>query len=107
MAVEMPKVRRNEAKHPWESFPACQSPYHQPRKGAGTYKGHAPEGTKRRSLNSKNNTLNGKPFRKGNATAQLPTVPTLLRCEDNNVDSAHVQPHYYRVRHVEPCHHLG
>ncbi len=30
-----------------------------------------------------------------------------FRCEDNNVAFTHVQPHYYRVRSVEPCHHLG
>ncbi len=27
--------------------------------------------------------------------------------ENNNVNFMHVQPHYYRVRQVEPCHHLG
>ncbi len=30
-----------------------------------------------------------------------------FRCEDNNVDLMSVQPHYYRVRQVEPCNHLG
>ncbi len=30
-----------------------------------------------------------------------------FRCEDNNVDLTHVQPHYYRVWQVEPCHQLG
>ncbi len=30
-----------------------------------------------------------------------------FRCEDNNVAFANVQPHYHRVRQVEPCHHLG
>ncbi len=30
-----------------------------------------------------------------------------FRCEDNNVAFMNVQPHYYRVRQVEPCHHLG
>ncbi len=30
-----------------------------------------------------------------------------FRREDNNVSLAHVQPHYYRVRQVEPCHQLG
>ncbi len=30
-----------------------------------------------------------------------------FRCEDNNVAFTHVQPHYYRVRRVEPCHPLG
>ncbi len=30
-----------------------------------------------------------------------------LRCEDNNVAVTNVQPHYYRVRQVEPYHHLG
>ncbi len=30
-----------------------------------------------------------------------------LRCESNNVAFTNVQPHYYRVRQVEPCHHLG
>ncbi len=27
--------------------------------------------------------------------------------EDNNISFMHVQPHYYRVRQVEPCHHSG
>ncbi len=34
----------------------------------------------------------------------------LERCfqyEDNNVAFMNVQPHYYRVRQVAPCHHLG
>ncbi len=26
------------------------------------------------------------------------------RSEDNNVDFTHVQPHYWRVQRVEPCH---
>ncbi len=30
-----------------------------------------------------------------------------FRCEDNIVDFTHVQPHYYRVWQVEPCHKLG
>ncbi len=30
-----------------------------------------------------------------------------VRREDNNVDFTHVQPHYYRVQQVEPCHQLG
>ncbi len=30
-----------------------------------------------------------------------------FRCEDNNVAFTNVQPHYYRVRQVEPCHQLG
>ncbi len=30
-----------------------------------------------------------------------------FQCEDNNVAFANVQPHYYRVRHGEACHHLG
>ncbi len=30
-----------------------------------------------------------------------------FRFEDNNVEFTHVQPHYYRVRQVEPCHQLG
>ncbi len=30
-----------------------------------------------------------------------------FRCEDNNVDITHMQPHYYGVRQVEPCHQLG
>ncbi len=29
------------------------------------------------------------------------------RYEDNNVAFTNVQPHYYRVRQVEPCHHVG
>ncbi len=29
-----------------------------------------------------------------------------FRCEDNNVDFTDVQPHYYHVRQVEPCHRL-
>ncbi len=28
-------------------------------------------------------------------------------CEDNNVALTDLQPHYYRVRQVEPCHQLG
>ncbi len=30
-----------------------------------------------------------------------------FQCEDNNVALTNVQPHYYRVRQVELCHHLG
>ncbi len=30
-----------------------------------------------------------------------------FQCEDSNADVVHVQPHYYRVRQVEPCHQLG
>ncbi len=30
-----------------------------------------------------------------------------FRCEDTNVAFTNVQPHYYRVRQVEPCHHSG
>ncbi len=30
-----------------------------------------------------------------------------FRCEDNNVNCMHGQPHYYCVRQVEPCHQLG
>ncbi len=30
-----------------------------------------------------------------------------IRCEDNNVAFMHVQPHFYRVWQVEPCHRLG
>ncbi len=30
-----------------------------------------------------------------------------FRCEDNNGDLVHVQPQYYRVRQVEPCHRFG
>ncbi len=30
-----------------------------------------------------------------------------FRCEDNNVAFTNVQPHYYCVRQVEPCQHLG
>ncbi len=30
-----------------------------------------------------------------------------FRCEDNNIAFTNVQPHYYRVRQLEPCHHLG
>ncbi len=30
-----------------------------------------------------------------------------FRSEDNNVDFTQVQPHYYRVRQVEPCDKLG
>ncbi len=30
-----------------------------------------------------------------------------FRCEDNNVKFTNVQPHYYRVLQVEPCHQLG
>ncbi len=30
-----------------------------------------------------------------------------FRCQDNNVAFTNVQPHYYRVRLVEPRHHLG
>ncbi len=30
-----------------------------------------------------------------------------FRCGDNNVAFTNVQLHYYRVRSVEPCHHLG
>ncbi len=30
-----------------------------------------------------------------------------FRCEDNNVAFTNVQPHYHRVRQVEPCYHLG
>ncbi len=30
-----------------------------------------------------------------------------FRCEDNNVAFTNVQPHFYRVRQVEPCHRLG
>ncbi len=30
-----------------------------------------------------------------------------FRCEDNNVTFTNLQPHYYRVRQVEPCRHLG
>ncbi len=30
-----------------------------------------------------------------------------FRCEDNNVDFTHVQPHYYRMWQVESCHQLG
>ncbi len=29
------------------------------------------------------------------------------RCEDNNVSFMRVQPHYYRVWQVVPCHRLG
>ncbi len=29
-----------------------------------------------------------------------------FRCEDNNVSFMHVQPHYYRVRQMEPHHQL-
>ncbi len=29
-----------------------------------------------------------------------------FRCEDNNVAFTHVQPQYYRVRQMEPCHQL-
>ncbi len=28
-------------------------------------------------------------------------------CEANNVAFTHMQPHFYSVRQVEPCHHLG
>ncbi len=28
-----------------------------------------------------------------------------FQCEDSNVDLTHIQPHYYRVRQVEPCQH--
>ncbi len=30
-----------------------------------------------------------------------------FRCEDNNVAFKNVQPYYYRVWQVEPCHPLG
>ncbi len=30
-----------------------------------------------------------------------------FRCEDNSVAFTNVQPHYYRVRQVEPCHQLA
>ncbi len=30
-----------------------------------------------------------------------------FRCEDNNFAFTNVQPHYFRVLQVEPCHHLG
>ncbi len=30
-----------------------------------------------------------------------------FRCEDNNVAFTNVQPHFYRVRQVEPCYQLG
>ncbi len=30
-----------------------------------------------------------------------------FQCDDNDVAFTHVQPHYYLVRHVEPCHQLG
>ncbi len=30
-----------------------------------------------------------------------------FRSEDNNVDLMGAQPHYYRVRQVEPCHQSG
>ncbi len=30
-----------------------------------------------------------------------------FQCEDNNVAFTNVQPHYYRVRQVEPCHQVG
>ncbi len=29
-----------------------------------------------------------------------------FRCDDNNVDATLVQPHYYRVQLMDPCHHL-
>ncbi len=44
--------------------------------------------------------LDEKSYRQGQATAQTPT-------DDNSVDFTHVQPLFYRMWQVEPCHQLG
>ncbi len=31
----------------------------------------------------------------------------IFRCDDSSVDLLCVQPHYYHVRQVEPCHRFG
>ncbi len=51
--------------------------------------------------------LDGKSYRQGLTTAQTPISVRRYRRDDNNVDLIRVQPHYYRVRQVEPCRRLG
>ncbi len=51
--------------------------------------------------------LGGKSYQQGWATAQAPNYVHRFWCEESNVDLTHMQPHYYRVRQVEPCHKLG
>ncbi len=51
--------------------------------------------------------LDGKSYRQGKGYCLNTNNDRRFRCEDNTVAFTNVQPHYYHVRQVEPCPHLG